>query len=213
MGEPKRKKFLPLRMSPENDVEDGAGSSSSGIVTGGAIDVDFPDFRIERADTHEAIQIKEEIVDSIIDNGRILSAVSADLGDPQNEMKSQLYDLISEQIQNDYQIQEKVRIVQNLQDAETLKDCKSLEWKMLRSFFSIFGFQFAMSSDDWKNKYEQNLVFQTLWDFFPNLHPHLNMKMKRPSGHSPSLLSYCREAFFCRMRGREYREAKSLNPK
>ena len=179
--------------------------------------------KLDRVDAREALKIKEEILDPLVDlpengtidlpaNGRILGADALDLNsEPQEEIKAQLYDLIADQIRNDYKIQEKVRIVQNMTDAEALKDNKSIEWKMLRSFFSIFGFQFAMSSDDWKNKYEQDIVFQTLWDFFPNLHPHLHMKIQRPSGHSPTLLAYCREAFFCRARSREYRERKGYH--
>lgn len=179
---------------------------------------DFSDLRIDQVGSREAIEIKTEIDPVIVGTEAAVlcnavedtsnGATICTTAESKAELKSQIYEFVADQIRTDFKIREKVEVVQNVAQVEVLKDCKSTEWKMLRSFFSIFGFQFAISSDDWKNKYEQNLFFQTLWDFFPNLHPHLDMKMTRRSGHSPSLLSYCREAFFCRIRGREYREAK-----
>jgi len=179
---------------------------------------DFTDLRIDQVASQEAIEIKAEIDPVIVGTQAAIlcnavedtstGATICTTAESKAELKSQIYEFVADQIRTDFKIREKVEVVQNIAQVEVLKDCKSTEWKMLRSFFSIFGFQFAISSEDWKNKYEQNLFFQTLWDFFPNLHSHLDMKMTRRSGHSPSLLSYCREAFFCRIRGREYREAK-----
>ena len=201
LSEPKRRKQSPIApfvITAVNGVEQGP-------------DGDYSALRIEKIGSRGgAIDVKEEVdpVERSDGGGGILCPATAGVSESKDELKSQIHELIAEQIRNDFKIQEKVDVVQNLTDVEILKDCKSPEWKMLRSFFSIFGFQFAVSTDNWKHEFDQNLVFQTLWDFFPNLHQHLNMKMTRQSGHSPSLLSYCREAFFCRIRGREYREAK-----
>ena len=112
---------------------------------------------------------------------------------------------IMEQLQNDSTALKKLDAVQNFTNPDILQEKDSVERKIVLSLFYSLGSPFASHFLQSNDKNSRNSIFQQVWALFPNLRPYATMKIPRNDGSLATLISRCKDSFFCSYRGKKFK--------
>ena len=114
------------------------------------------------------------------------------------------------QLEADRTTMKKLEAVKSMTNPEVLQETDSVERKIVVSLFYSLGSLFAGSFlQGGADKHSREMIFQKVWQLFPNFRSHENLKIPRKDGSIGNFISRCKDSFTAPYRMKKFKEKNS----